>query len=67
MINANHKLVPTLFFLLVLLVVAVPVTAQEPVTATLDPAVRAAPGEDLEVGFDLKRLHFFHPVNGRSI
>jgi hypothetical protein len=37
MINANHKLVPTLFFLLVLLVIAVPVTAQEPVTATLDP------------------------------
>ena len=27
MINANHKLVPTLFFLLVLLVIAVPVTA----------------------------------------
>ena len=40
---------------------------QVPVTATLDPAIRATPGEDLEVGFDLKRLHFFHPVNGRSL
>ena len=40
---------------------------QVPVTATLDPAVQAIPGADLELGFELRRLHFFHPDNGERI
>jgi multiple sugar transport system ATP-binding protein len=37
------------------------------ITATLDTAVQVAPGADLELACDLRRLHFFQPANGRRI
>jgi multiple sugar transport system ATP-binding protein len=37
------------------------------ITATLDPAVETAPGQDLELTCDLRRLHFFEPDSGRAI
>jgi hypothetical protein len=40
---------------------------QVSVTATLDTAVQATHGADLELAGDLRRLHFFLPVDGRRI
>jgi multiple sugar transport system ATP-binding protein len=35
--------------------------------AALDPAAPAAPGRDLEIAFDCRRLHFFEPETGRAV
>jgi multiple sugar transport system ATP-binding protein len=35
--------------------------------AALDPATPAAPGQDLELAFACRRLHFFDPESGRTI
>ena len=40
---------------------------QVSVTATLDTAVQATVGADLEIACDLSRLHFFQPNNGQRL
>jgi multiple sugar transport system ATP-binding protein len=40
---------------------------QVSVTATLDTAVQATPGADLEVACDLSKLHFFQPADGQRL